>query len=202
MAVSIEVCNLALGEVRADFITAIDDNTPEARACARFYPMCLEGLLQLHEWSFAGREAELAALAVNDRPTEYDYAYALPSDLGVPRRMVVANILPTVGLYYPHGFPFWNSYVIEGTTLYTNASSATLEYGRKWLEPGEMPMLFKKALSLDLASYLATYLRDDSRVKGELIQQAEVAKQRAMAADLNRQPRNEYADRWPFRRAC
>lgn len=196
MAVSIDVCNLALGEIRGDFITSIDDSTPEARACARFYPMCLKSLMEMHDWGFASTIVTLALLATNDRSDQWSYAYALPADVGQARRLVVSTF-PVSGYYYPWPYTwprprgFDADFIVEKGTLYTSLDSAKLEYTRNDLEDADMPAMFKKALSLDLASYLATQIRDDSRLKGELIQAAEVAKSRAMADDINRQPNRQ-----------
>lgn len=193
MAVSIQVCNLALAEIRAPSIVTIDDATPEARECARFYPLCLQSIMEMHDWSFATTEASLALLGTNLRSGEWLYAYALPSDMGSAIR-IVWQTLPISGVYYswPYVWPrprgFDADYIIDEGTLYTNRDTAILEYSRSDIPDTVMPAMFKKALSLDLASYLAVAIRDDSRLKGELIQQAEVSKARAMADDLNRQP--------------
>jgi len=194
MAVSIDVCNLALGEIRGDFITSIDDNTPEARACARFYPMCLKSLMEMHDWGFASAIVTLAPLATNDRSGEWTYAYAVPADLGKARRVLYPTTVVTSYCYSPfHHRDDWPQidFIVEKGTLYTSLDAALLEYTRNDLDDADMPAMFKKALSLDLASYLATYIRDDSRLKGELIQAAEVAEARAMADDINRQPNRQ-----------
>jgi hypothetical protein len=193
---SIDVCNLALGEVRAKAITSINDNTPEARACATYYQMCLQSLLEAHPWSYAQRRATLATLLVNDRDGEWGYAYAKPADMASGGELITPGMPPT-GVFspWPSDWPRpvgWQTmFVLDGGTIYTNLSPAVLQYTSYDLDEASMPMLFKKALSLELASYLAVPLRDDRTLKGELIQQAEVAKQRAMADDINRQPNRD-----------
>jgi len=197
-AIDIDVCNLALGEVRAPFIVSADDDTPEARACSRFYPMCLQSLLEAHDWAFTSSIATLALLANNNRGDQWAYAYQLPADFGSARRLILPTTLVS-GYYYPWPYTwprplgFQADFAVEGTTLYTSLQSAALEYNSNDLTNTAMPAMFKKALSLDLASYLAAQLRDDSKIKGELIQQAEVAKSRAMADDINRQPNRQDA---------
>jgi hypothetical protein len=59
------------------------------------------------------------------------------------------------------------------------------------VEEAKMPAMFKRALALELASRLAVTLLDDRAKKGDLIQQAEAAKRRAMAEDQNRFPRRD-----------
>jgi hypothetical protein len=195
MAVSIQVCNLALGEVRAPTITSIGDDNPEARACAIYYDMCLQSLLEAHEWSFAQRRVELAALSMNSE-SEWAYSYALPVDMASAGSLVDAAA-PVPGYFYPWPYDWprtmglQSAFHIDAGTLYSNSSTAILQYTSKDVAEGSMPMLFKKALALELASFIAVPLRDDRTLKGDLIQQAEVAKQRAMADDINRQPNRD-----------
>lgn len=194
MAVSILACNLALGELRADAIADIAEDTPEARECSRYYQQCLDLLLERHDWSFATRVAALAALAVSPS-TEWAYAFALPSDYATPRRLVPSA-------YY--GRPIWTwpddyrtalswrqPYAIEGGTFFTDTPDAVLEYGTSDPAEAAMSALFLDALSYHLAARLAVPLRDDRKLKGELLQQAEIATQRAVADDRNRQPQRD-----------
>jgi hypothetical protein len=192
---SIAVCNLALAEIRAQAIVSIDDASPEADACARHYDDCLNTLLECHEWAFAKVRAVLALLATNDRSDEWLYAYAAPADLGVMGAVVSGAVIPPVGVFYPWPYdwprpPFYLvDFVFDGSTIYTNLENATLEYSSNAIDESRWPAMFKRALSLDLASRLAITLRDDRAMKGDLIQQYEAAKRRAMAGDLNRYPR-------------
>jgi hypothetical protein len=196
MAVSIQVCNLALAEVRAPSIVSIDEATNEARECARFYPMCLQSLLEAHDWGFAKGIAALALLATNPRPTEWAYAYQMPAGAARAIRLLITQTV-TPGYYYPWPYDWprpngWQAeFVVEDGVLYTAMADASLEYSLADVSESVMPMMFKKALAFDLASYLAVALLNDSKMKGELIQQHEVAKQRAMAEDINRQPNRQ-----------
>lgn len=194
---SISVCNQALAEIRAPTIVSIDDGSPEADACAQHYDDCLNTLLECHEWSFAKKRVNLAALAINDRGTEWLYAYEVPPDVGVPGTLVYATITPPVGVYYPwpYDFPrppfYLADFVLDGTTIYTNLDSAVYEYSSNSPPESQWPAMFRRALVLDLASRLAITLLNDRAMKGDLIQQAEAAKRRAMADDLNRYPKHD-----------
>jgi hypothetical protein len=198
MAVSISVCNLALGEIRAPTIADTREDTPEARACVRYYAQCLKLLLERHDWSFATRVASLAQLLTNDRASEWGYAFGLPTDLATPRRLAPYGFAMRPWWQWPDGYaylPAWQQpFVIEAGTLYTNSPVAMLEYGTSELPEAAMTGVFIDALAYHLASRLAIELRDDRRMKGELLQQAEVATQRAVADDRNRQPQREVPD--------
>jgi hypothetical protein len=194
---SISVCNLALSEVRAPQIISLDDDQPEARACAINYDDCLQLLLEAHEWGFATVRTTLAAMDLNDRNGEWLYAYGLPEDIASKAALIYPWQTPISGVYFPWPYnfprpPFMHSaFVIAGSAIYSNTQGAILQYVSRDVEEEMMPAAFKRALTLDLASRLAIALRDDRTMKGDLIQQAEAAKRRAMAEDLNRYPRRD-----------
>jgi hypothetical protein len=195
-AISIAVCNVALAEVRASAITDIDDDSAEANACGIHYPDALQVLLESHEWGFARKRATLAALT-NDRSGEWVYAYAAPSDMAIAGIVIYPQQTPLSGVYYPwpYDFPrppfYMSDFVLDGTVIYSNLEGASFEYTTNDIDESKMPAMFKRALALELASRLATTLLNDRALKGDLIQQAEAAKRRAMAEDLNRYPRRD-----------
>lgn len=193
--------NMALAELPSAPIASEDENSLEARECSRWYDQALEWLLEQHDWEKANRRSVLAATA-NDRPSEYLYAYALPDGLGTPRRVIPD--LESLGLGLPvplPGEPYAETwafaldncpveYIIENSVLYTNVENATLEYGAKTISEAVMSAMFAEALAYRLASHLAMPIKKDRELKADLIKQAEVAKDRAMADDLNRQPQS------------
>ncbi|MDB5710881.1 MAG: hypothetical protein JWL96_2951 [Sphingomonas bacterium] len=178
MTISITTCNLALGELRAAPIIDIAEDSIEARECARYYPICLRVLLERHDWSFANRRAALAELADNDRAAEWAHAYVLPAGCATPLRLVAANG------YLP-------DFIVENRTLYTQLGNAVLEYAANDVTDSEMPGLFVDALAYALAARLAVPIRDSREMKGQLLQQAEITFQRAVAEDRNRQPEHD-----------
>lgn len=178
MTISITTCNLALGELRAAPIVDIAEDSLEARECARYYPQCLRILLERHDWAFANRRVALAELAINDRATEWSHAYVLPVDCATPLRLVATDGAAA-------------DYIVENRTLYTRLDNAVLEYAANDVTDSEMTGLFIDALAYALAARLAVPIRDSREMKGQLLQQAEVAFQRAVAEDRNRQPERD-----------
>lgn len=193
---SIVVCNIALAEIRASSIVSIDDGTPEADACAQHYDDCFDTLIECHEWNFVKARAVLA-VKTNDRPTEWAFAYYPPNDLGVMGFVTYPFSYPLSGVYYawPYDYPrpptYFVDFVYDGSTIYTNLENASLEYSKNVADEALWPAMFRRALALDLASRLAITIRDDRQMKGDLLQQFEAAKRRAMADDLNRYPRRD-----------
>jgi hypothetical protein len=204
----LEICNLALARLPAKEIASLDENSLEARECRRFYPQVISDLLgSEHAWSFANRRVILAAV-VNDRPNEWLYAYALPNDLANPIRVVPD--LTALGIAIPidlGGNPYteiWATqleklamdYEIEGATLYTNASNATLEYAVNDIAGLNISQPAITFIAIDLAFRLAMPVKQSETREQALMGQAEIAKQRAIADDRNRQP-DTYGDYTP-----
>jgi hypothetical protein len=198
MTVSITICNLALGELRAPPIVDIAENTLEAQNCARYYPQCLKLLLEQHDWSFATKIATLAALTDNPRASEWAYAYALPVDCATPKRIIppVDGTTP-VRRYWPFDYPeprdWWTGFIVEAGVFYSQVSGVILEYSANDIDEDVMPAMFVDALTYALAARLAVPLRDSRETKGELLKQAEIATQRAVADDMAREPQRDAA---------
>lgn len=200
MAISLTICNLALGDLRAPPIADAGEASLEAQLCNRYYPHALARLLDDYTWSFTKRIAPLAALDTNERAVEWAYAYALPTDCSKAIR-----ILPSteVLLAYPFwGSPYtlpampprWLDFVVENGALYTNVQDAVLEYALGSCDESVMPPLFREALRRLLAADLAMPLLNQPNLVGPLSQIAENARQDAIANDMNRQPRHDPVD--------
>jgi len=192
MAISITICNLALGELRAPAIVDIDEATTEAAECRRYYAHCLRLLLERFDWSFATRIATLAELAVNPRPSEWAHAYMVPATLATAQRLVPpATGWPVAAGDVPVAPILGRAFIIEDGVLFSQVPGAILEYTTREIGEADMPALFGDALAYALAARLAVPLRDSRETKGQLLQQAEVAAQRAIADDINRQPNRD-----------
>ncbi|AHE52566.1 hypothetical protein [Sphingomonas sanxanigenens] len=180
MASSISICNMALAEIGADAIASLEEESVSARECARAFDQCLGELLEMAEWGFAERRTALAELP-NDRPGEWQHAYALPADLANAIRVRRADARA------PDAAPI--SFLIAGGKLYCDVAPALFDYGRASVSPAELPALLVRALVLEIAARIAFPVKKDGRLKEGLIRQAEVARARAIADDENRNPR-------------
>lgn len=199
MTVSVEICNLALGDIRAPAIADIAEDTVEASMCARYYPHCLAVLLDDYSWQFTKRIESLALLTTNERESEWAYAYALPSDCGQALRLVPNQGQVIADTYYRDQLDlpppaWWAKFIVEDGVLYCNLSDAVLEYSSDAADEADFPPLFREALRKLLAANLAVPIRDSRELEGDLLKMAERARQSAIAADMNRAPRNEMTD--------
>lgn len=198
-AISISICNLALGDLRAPAIADPNEATLEAQLCNRYYPHALARMLDDYSWNFSKRIASLALLTTNERAVEWSYAYGLPDNCSQAIRL-----LPS-GSYFPYadwGSAYaplpaparWLEFIVENGAIYTNVQDAVLEYTLGSCDEAVMPPLFREALRRMLAADLAVPLLNQPSLVGPLRQLAEAAREDAIANDMNRQPNREPVD--------
>lgn len=177
MASEVDICNLALGHL-GDNATVASIDPPEGSAqaehCARFYPIARDSLLELHNWNFCSRRAQLAQV---DCPwPEWRYAYAMPANT-----INVVSVLPpqatndysqnaysgngfgttswdrrppAAGLYVPQPYSCESDTNGNGV-IYTDQENAVLRYTVRVEDPTQFSPLFVQCLSWHLASMLA-----------------------------------------------
>lgn len=188
-----ELFNLALAEVPAPAVTSDTENSPEAKACRRFYDACLAELVDGFEWRFAKKQAVLAEIT-NDREDEWTYAYQVPSDCAKPLALVVPlqqqEYPGEPGDAYPADLLNGRAipYDLQGTTIYTNQDEATLRYVRNSVVLADLPALTAKALYLELAARVSGFLTQRDDRKAALLQLAATALVKAQVADRQKQP--------------
>lgn len=172
MANAVTICNIALSRIgnKAN-VSSIDppDESTEAEACARFYPLALGTLLDEHNWSFATKRATLALRNVDATP--WQYAYSLPSDC----RHVIVVERTDEGATLP-GTPWvkqppvgylnnrldnhrTNEFEVmasdSGLILCTNVEKARVRYVMSQPSAASFPSAFTEALTWLLTTYLA-----------------------------------------------
>jgi hypothetical protein len=196
----LDLCNLALAHLPAAPITSVNEDSLEARECRRFYPHVIADMLEgPHDWSFANTRVQLAQLT-NDRSQEWLYAYGLPSNMASAIRIIpdlagagFAVPVPLPGEPYAESWAISGGYIetpyiIDGSTIYSNVQNATIEYTINDIAGINVSQLVVKAAAIDLASRLAVPVKKDSDRETKLMQATEIAWQRAIADDRNRQP--------------
>lgn len=172
MASVVDICNLALANLGQNGnISSISppEGSQYAETCARFYPIARDLMLEMHNWSFATKRAQLAQLS--QTPVgDWRYAYAVPSD-----RIRIISLLPLVELDYDNqGYQSQAIYdrdrlqhrrsddsfgsidfIEENGILYTNEPNAMVRYVWRVTDSTKFTPAFVDALSWLLASYLA-----------------------------------------------
>lgn len=174
MASEVDICNLALahlGDTATVSSLAPPEGSAQAEHCARFYPIARNGLLEMHPWNFAMRRS--APPLLTSDWTEWDYAYALPSNTlnviavqasdatddystryGPTDTLMASTPIVMAGHYVPQ--PYTIETLSTGDLiLYTDQKDAILRYTVLVTDPTKFSSLFTLALSWHLASMLA-----------------------------------------------
>lgn len=149
MASSVDICNMGLGHIGARaVVSAINppDGSTEASLCSRFYPQAVRRALEMHDWAFARKRSALGVLATNASEV-WTYAYSLPSDCFVPRR-----ILTDLATAYEEDS---ENFKREDTVLYSNKAAAVLVYTFDQQDTTKFSAAFTDVASYLLAAYLA-----------------------------------------------
>lgn len=197
MASQLTMCNNALAEIAADPINSIDEDSLSARECKRLWDTVISEFLTWAEWDYTTKRETLAVMT-NDRLGEWLYRYAKPSDLSDAIKVIPAFSTQLVGLPQvgPFTAPMLDAlgafpFEISEDAIYTNVTNAVLQYHSTEVSIGKIRPLEARAIELELASRLAMPIKKSRELKGDLIKQAEVARQRAVAECQNRAPVNE-----------
>lgn len=183
------ICNLALDAVPASRIVSLSENSFLADVVRPQYHQVISEMLETHTWKFQRTVLALAELPANDRATEWGNAYALPSDLGIPVRVMQVRS-GGVG-YSAYAEQPW--FDIIGGTLYCHVNEAALDYVSTVAIPDQFTAMFIRAAALKIAAQIAMPITKDRRRKADLLAEAELIEQRAQAGNINNNP-NDYGD--------
>lgn len=189
----ITICNNALGEVPADQIASLEDGSVSARHCARIYPVVVTDLLEHHDWDFAIKRQAAAAIT-NDRDSEWGFAYALPTDIASPLRIVPDYNGVSIPWGYEDQYRAFVDrlpYVIAGGKLYSQLPAPFIEYISNDIPEARFTALFGRAVETELAARLVMPIKNDAKRQRELFQIAGAWLERAVADDLNRNSRDQ-----------
>lgn len=157
MASVVGICNRALQKLGAKRITAIDQDSVNARACNTCYEPIRDAELEDHDWNFA---VEIASLAADSTEPAWgkSYRYALPSDF---IRLCEDYEEDNVNT---------KDWVIQGRYIYTDESAPLyIRYIKRVTDPNEMTPLFREAVSSKMALELCEEL-SQSNVKKEALE--------------------------------
>ena len=140
MASQVSIVNMALSMLGADRITALTDNTENARRMNAIYDETLKDLLRMHPWNFAIGRASLAKLSTAPL-FEYDCMYQLPPDC---LRVISVN----------DGSNIIEDFKIEGRQLITDETTVYIKYIKEVGDPNELDANFRNLFSARLAADL------------------------------------------------
>lgn len=156
MASVVGICNRALQKLGAKRITAINQDSVNARACNVAYEPVRDAELEDHDWNFAIVQASLAE--DSDEPDwGRAHAYSLPSDF--------------IRLSPDFAEDNLNSkdWQIQNGKIYTDDSSPLyIRYVKRVTDPNEMTSLFREAISAKMAMEMCEELSQSNAKKESL----------------------------------
>ena len=138
MASVVQICNSALNQLGASSITALTDDSKNARLCNERYTTIRDAVFRAHPWNCLIKRVQLAQ--DSDTPAwGFDYQYTLPADC--------LRIL---------GIKDYNSdYKIEGRKLLISESEVYLIYLAQITDVNELDVLLRETISAHLAQDIA-----------------------------------------------
>lgn len=140
---AITICNLALYKIGSQVIISFNDGTLPSRACSTIYPVTVNEVLRLNNWSWAKGLATLTQTATLP-DLDWAYSYALPSDYS---RILEVN---TFGSATPHA-----GFEIIGNLLYSDDSNVSISYIKKITDPNLFDDLAVEVIATRLAQKLS-----------------------------------------------
>lgn len=186
MASDVEIVNSALRKVGADTITSLNDGSDNANVALNLYSIHRDNLLRYHTWNFATKRKKLAQSATSP-PYQWDYQYPVPSDfLRILEVHDNTDGLGAVRYKMEHDDT-------DGTVIRTHANELWLTYIFGVTDPNRMPIDFREALALSLASEFATAIQNSNTLSERLLDQARRARSKARSND----GAEDYPDAFP-----
>jgi len=161
----VSICNVGLTLLSSARITTLTEDSENARKCNAVYQILRDEMIEGHDWNFAKLQATLGLVA-STPSTNWDYIYQLPTDCIRVYRM--AND---------------GDFQVYGDKLYTNETTAVIEYFARITDPMQFSPGFASALSARIARDLAYGITQSSTVADAMAKNYEARYSEAKASD-------------------
>ena len=145
MASVVDICNSALNLLGASTITALTDDSKNARLCNQRYEPVRNKIFRSHAWNCLTKRVQLAQDS-SAPVVEYTYQYTLPSDC---LRVLKIHTGTTDSIAADI------DYVVEGRKIKTDEGTVYLVYIATVTDPNEYDVYLQEALSAGLAADIA-----------------------------------------------
>ena len=138
MASVIQICNSALNQLGASSITALTENSKNARLCNERYQTVRDAVYRSHPWNCLIKRAELAR--DTDTPSwGFSYQFTLPADC--------LRVLTILNYDY--------DYKVEGRKILANHGTVKIQYVSRVTDPNQYDELLRETISASLAADIA-----------------------------------------------
>lgn len=168
----VEICNLALLRINQTPITALNENSMQAKACDKSYVQSRQSLLSQYSWTFA-IETAIPSL-VNDRKIreneneqqynarvlelfQYGYKFQFPNEC-----LRIISIYNSFGSELSANNPIKSPWNIQKKHIFTDYPSIYVKYIKDTVDVTSFSPQFIDCFILDLAIRLTKYFNDST----------------------------------------
>ncbi len=189
MASVVNICNSALNLIGASTISALTEDTKNARLCNQRYEPVRNRVFRGHNWNCLIKRVELARNSTAP-VVEFNYAYALPSDF--LRVMKIHNgTTDSIAADLP--------YKVEGKNIVTDQTTVYLVYVALDTDPNNYDAYLREAISHQLAADLAYAITNNATLANNYLTRADERLREARFIDatensLDTVEANEFTD--------
>ena len=163
MASIVNMCNSALNLIGASTISALTEDTKNARLCNQRYEPVRNRIFRGHNWNCLIKRVELAQNSTAP-VMEYTYAYALPSDF---LRVLKIHNGTTDSIAADL------DYKVEGKNIVTNQTTVYLAYIALDTDPNNYDAYLREAISHQLAADLAYAITNNASLANNYMTRAD-----------------------------
>ena len=189
MASVVNMCNSALNLIGASTISALTEDTKNARLCNQRYEPVRNRVFRGHNWNCLIKRVELARNSTAP-VMEYTYSYALPSDF---LRVLKIHNGTTDSIASDL------DYKVEGKNIVTNQTTVYLAYIALDTDPNNYDTYLREAISHQLAADLAYAITNNATLANNYMARADERLREARFIDatensLDQVEANEFTD--------
>ena len=163
MASIVNMCNSALNLIGASTISALTEDTKNARLCNQRYEPVRNRIFRGHNWNCLIKRVELAQNSTAP-VMEYTYAYALPSDF---LRVLKIHNGTTDSIAADL------DYKVEQKNIVTNQTTVYLAYIALDTDPNNYDAYLREAISHQLAADLAYSITNNATLANNYMTRAD-----------------------------
>ena len=174
MASVVDIANSALNLLGASTISALTDDSKNARLCNQRYEPVRNRVFRSHAWNCLTKRVQLAQ-DTTAPVVEYSYAYTLPSDCLRVLKIhtgVTDSIASDI------------NYKVEGRKVKTNEGTVYLVYVALVTDPNEYDVYLQEAISHQLAADIAYAVTNNSTLANNYMDRADERLREARFIDV------------------
>ena len=163
MASVVDICNSALNLLGASTISALTDDSKNARLCNQRYEPIRNRIFRSHAWNCLTKRVQLAQDSAAP-VIEYSYQYTLPSDC---LRVLKIHTGSTDSIESSI------DYVVEGRKIKTNEGTVYLVYIGLDTDPNNYDTYLQEAISAGLAADIAYAITNNATLANNYLTTAD-----------------------------